>query len=109
MGGKLAASFAFLMKLLWSGAHSSHAPTKLKSVMSMKANQFSGFAQHDAQEFMVELLDGLHEVRLCRTFSVGFVVMFQFQLTDLYCYHTLYSVTLSIIYSGCIFHLFICV
>ncbi|XP_068242190.1 ubiquitin carboxyl-terminal hydrolase 19-like [Palaemon carinicauda] len=61
MGGKLASSFAFLMKLLWSGTFRSHAPTKLKSVMSMKANQFSGFAQHDAQEFMVELLDGLHE------------------------------------------------
>ncbi|KAK7077081.1 Ubiquitin carboxyl-terminal hydrolase 19 [Halocaridina rubra] len=61
MGGKLAVSFAFLMKLLWSGTCRSHAPSKLKSMMSMKANQFSGFAQHDAQEFMVELLDGLHE------------------------------------------------
>lgn len=61
MGGKLAVSFANLMKLLWSGTIPSHAPTKLKSMMSMKANQFSGFAQHDAQEFMVELLDGLHE------------------------------------------------
>lgn len=61
MGGKLAVSFAILMKLLWSGSLRSHAPTKLKSMMSMKANQFSGFAQHDAQEFMVELLDGLHE------------------------------------------------
>lgn len=61
MGGKLAISFAILMKLLWSGTIPSHAPTKLKSMMSMKANQFSGFAQHDAQEFMVELLDGLHE------------------------------------------------
>lgn len=65
MGGKLAISFANLMKLLWSGTIPSHAPTKLKSMMSMKANQFSGFAQHDAQEFMVELLDGLHEVNCC--------------------------------------------
>lgn len=65
MGGKLAVSFACLMKLLWSGSLPSHAPTKLKTIMSLKANQFSGFAQHDAQEFMVELLDGLHEVRGC--------------------------------------------
>lgn len=28
----------------------------------MKASQFTGFAQHDAQEFMAFLLDGLHEV-----------------------------------------------
>merc|ERR1739838_785177 len=61
MGGKLAIAFAILMKLVWSGNFRSHAPTKLKSMMSIKANQFSGFAQHDAQEFMVELLDGLHE------------------------------------------------
>lgn len=62
MGGKLAISFAVLMKFLWSGNTRSYAPSKLKGVMSLKANQFSGFAQHDAQEFMVELLDGLHEV-----------------------------------------------
>ncbi|KAK3877709.1 hypothetical protein Pcinc_017596 [Petrolisthes cinctipes] len=61
MGGKLAGSFAQLMKVLWSGTQPSIAPMKLKSMMSVKANQFSGFAQHDAQEFMVELLDGMHE------------------------------------------------
>ena len=61
MGGKLAVAFAVLMKSMWSGTIRSYAPTKLKGVMSIKANQFSGFAQHDAQEFMVELLDGLHE------------------------------------------------
>ena len=60
-GGRLAVAFAVLMKTAWSSANRSFAPSKLKSVMSMKANQFSGFAQHDAQEFMVELLDGLHE------------------------------------------------
>lgn len=72
MGGKLAVSFAVLAKQLWSGPNRSYAPVKLKSMMSMKANQFSGFAQHDAQEFMVELLDGLHEVSIlinCTTYE----------------------------------------
>lgn len=27
----------------------------------MKASQFAGYAQHDAQEFLAFLLDGLHE------------------------------------------------
>lgn len=29
--------------------------------MASKASQFTGYAQHDAQEFMAFLLDGLHE------------------------------------------------
>ena len=33
-----------------------------QSIISAKASQFMGFAQHDAQEFMAFLLDGLHEV-----------------------------------------------
>uniref|UniRef100_A0A6A7FSR5 ubiquitinyl hydrolase 1 n=2 Tax=Hirondellea gigas TaxID=1518452 RepID=A0A6A7FSR5_9CRUS len=60
-GGRLAVAFALLMKVAWNNQNRSFAPAKLKAVMSLKANQFSGFAQHDAQEFMVELLDGLHE------------------------------------------------
>ncbi|KAF2361453.1 Zinc finger MYND-type [Trinorchestia longiramus] len=60
-GGKLAVAFAVLMRIAWTNGNRSFAPTKLKAVMSLKANQFSGFAQHDAQELMVEMLDGLHE------------------------------------------------
>uniref|UniRef100_T1J592 ubiquitinyl hydrolase 1 n=1 Tax=Strigamia maritima TaxID=126957 RepID=T1J592_STRMM len=60
-GGKLATSFATLMRTLWSGSHKSYSPSKLKNLISLKANQFTGFLQHDAQEFMAFLLDGLHE------------------------------------------------
>lgn len=61
MGGKLAVAFAVLLKVLWSGTQNSYAPSKLKTLIGMKAIQFTGFAQHDAQEFMAFLLDGLHE------------------------------------------------
>ncbi|XP_048740346.2 ubiquitin carboxyl-terminal hydrolase 19-like isoform X2 [Ostrea edulis] len=61
MGGKLAVSYAVLLRMLWSGKHYSYAPSKLKSLVAQKASQFNGFAQHDAQEFMAFFLDGLHE------------------------------------------------
>ncbi|ELU00773.1 hypothetical protein CAPTEDRAFT_224225 [Capitella teleta] len=60
-GGKLAVHFAYLMRNIWSGSHRSFAPTKLKALVGSKWNQFMGYAQHDAQEFMAFLLDGLHE------------------------------------------------
>ncbi|XP_072023222.1 ubiquitin carboxyl-terminal hydrolase 19-like [Amphiura filiformis] len=60
-GGHMVLSFAVLMRLLWSGKFRSYAPLKLKTVIATKASQFMGFAQHDAQEFMAFLLDGLHE------------------------------------------------
>ncbi|XP_060582154.1 ubiquitin carboxyl-terminal hydrolase 19-like isoform X2 [Ruditapes philippinarum] len=60
-GGKLAVCFAVLCKVLWSGKHFSYAPSKLKNLVAQKASQFTGFAQHDSQEFLAFLLDGLHE------------------------------------------------
>lgn len=61
MHGELAVAFAVLVSWLWSGRQRSFAPSRLKSLISIKAPQFTGFAQHDAQEFMAFLLDGLHE------------------------------------------------
>lgn len=61
-GGSLAVSFAVILRQLWSGQRDSIEPSNLKSLLSNKASQFSGYAQHDAQEFMAFLLDGLHEV-----------------------------------------------
>uniref|UniRef100_A0A672IQR3 ubiquitinyl hydrolase 1 n=1 Tax=Salarias fasciatus TaxID=181472 RepID=A0A672IQR3_SALFA len=34
---------------------------RLPAIVASKASQFTGYAQHDAQEFMAFLLDGLHE------------------------------------------------
>ena len=39
------------------------ADVLFQNLIAQKASQFTGFAQHDAQEFMAFLLDGLHEVR----------------------------------------------
>ncbi|XP_052833808.1 ubiquitin carboxyl-terminal hydrolase 19 [Octopus bimaculoides] len=60
-GGQLASAFAVLLRCLWSGKYTSYQPSKLKNLVAMKASVFTGFAQHDAQEFMAFLLDMLHE------------------------------------------------
>ncbi|XP_051906643.1 ubiquitin carboxyl-terminal hydrolase 19 isoform X2 [Hippocampus zosterae] len=60
-GGRLAIGFAVLLRALWKGTHHAFQPSKLKAIVASKANQFTGYAQHDAQEFMAFLLDGLHE------------------------------------------------
>lgn len=39
----------------------SHFGSCIQAIVASKASQFTGYAQHDAQEFMAFLLDGLHE------------------------------------------------
>lgn len=34
---------------------------RFQNLVAQKQTQFAGYAQHDAQEFMAFLLDGLHE------------------------------------------------
>jgi ubiquitin C-terminal hydrolase len=58
--GKLAKEFAALLKEMWSGA-TCIAPINFKYAIGQFAPQFSGFAQHDSQELIAYLLDGLHE------------------------------------------------
>lgn len=60
-GGRLAQAYAELMEDMWLGASSSVAPSRVKDVVSRHAPQFRGYQQHDSQELMSYLLDGLHE------------------------------------------------
>lgn len=62
MKGMIADTWGNLTKQLWAGG-GSHviAPRELKSTIAKFAPQFGGGAQHDFQEFMAFLLDGLHE------------------------------------------------
>lgn len=60
-GGKLATSYAELMKEIWLGRDKVLKPNKFKHQLSTFAPQFSGGHQHDAQELLSFLLDGIHE------------------------------------------------
>jgi len=61
MRGELAHEFAKLVSDVWSGKYKVIAPRSLKRALSKFAPQFSGWQQHDSQEFLAFLLDGLHE------------------------------------------------
>lgn len=63
MGGLVAEAFAQLIREIWStrNSNSSVTPRDFKYTISRFAPQFSGFRQHDSQELLAFLLDGLHE------------------------------------------------
>lgn len=59
--GKLVKEFSKLIRELWSGKSSSVTPRDFKRSLEEFAPQFSGYQQHDSQELLAFLLDGLHE------------------------------------------------
>ncbi|KAK6942516.1 Peptidase C19, ubiquitin carboxyl-terminal hydrolase [Dillenia turbinata] len=61
MNGELALAFGELLRKLWSPGQEPVAPRIFKLKLAKFAPQFSGFNQHDSQEFLAFLLDGLHE------------------------------------------------
>lgn len=61
MHGELALAFGELLRKLWSSGRTTIAPRAFKGKLARFAPQFSGYNQHDSQELLAFLLDGLHE------------------------------------------------
>ncbi|EEF43462.1 ubiquitin carboxyl-terminal hydrolase 9 [Ricinus communis] len=61
MHGELALAFGDLLRKLWSSGRTTFAPRVFKGKLALFAPQFSGYNQHDSQELLAFLLDGLHE------------------------------------------------
>ncbi|KAG9454564.1 hypothetical protein H6P81_007468 [Aristolochia fimbriata] len=59
--GELAIAFGELLRQMWSSEKASIAPRTFKMKLARFASQFSGYNQHDSQELLAFLLDGLHE------------------------------------------------
>ncbi|XP_057721233.1 ubiquitin carboxyl-terminal hydrolase 5 isoform X4 [Arachis stenosperma] len=61
MVGELALAFGELLRKLWAPGRTPIAPRPFKAKLARFAPQFSGHNQHDSQELLAFLLDGLHE------------------------------------------------
>jgi hypothetical protein len=61
MKGDVAQAYGELIHEMWSGRIGSCAPKSLKHSVARYAPRFTGYKQHDSQEFMLFLLDSLHE------------------------------------------------
>jgi ubiquitin carboxyl-terminal hydrolase 4/11 len=61
--GALAKSYGSLLHSLFptTATSTSYAPREFKHKIALHAPAFSGYAQHDTQELLAFLLDGLHE------------------------------------------------
>ncbi|KII87454.1 hypothetical protein PLICRDRAFT_699818 [Plicaturopsis crispa FD-325 SS-3] len=62
MHGAIAEAFGALLTRIWTASGStSYSPREFKQALQRFAPQFSGYQQHDSQELVAFLLDGLHE------------------------------------------------
>lgn len=61
MKGRLAQLYGKLITSLWDGTNRNLPPVELRYTLAKYAPQFNGCQQHDAQELLAFLLDGLHE------------------------------------------------
>lgn len=61
MRGEIAEAFGRLIAKLWSGTCNSFCPRDFKNTIGRFNSSFNGYQQHDTQELLASLLDGLHE------------------------------------------------
>jgi len=59
--GRLAENYARFLDDMWKSDKNLLCALDLKKVISGKVDQFRGVDQHDSQEFLLHLLDGIHE------------------------------------------------
>ena len=59
--GEVTEQLATLLKSLWSLQYEPEISSKFKALVEKNASQYNGSSQHDAQEFLLWLLDQVHE------------------------------------------------
>ncbi|KAF7729447.1 CSN-associated deubiquitinating enzyme Ubp12 [Apophysomyces ossiformis] len=61
MGGEVAKAYGALIEKLWGASSNTIAPREFKFTIGRFNTAFMGYQQHDSQELLSFLLDGLHE------------------------------------------------
>ncbi|THV02554.1 hypothetical protein K435DRAFT_345687 [Dendrothele bispora CBS 962.96] len=59
--GALTGGFAQLLRMMWSGDMPYLTPADFRRTVCLQNSQYNGTDQHDSQEFLSFLLDGIHE------------------------------------------------
>ena len=59
--GELAKQYAKLLRKLWSGRYNALAPREFRIALATFCPLLQDMGQHDTQEFLMTLMDGLHE------------------------------------------------
>eukprot|EP00106_Octopus_bimaculoides_P013296 XP_014780738.1 PREDICTED: ubiquitin carboxyl-terminal hydrolase 15-like [Octopus bimaculoides] len=59
--GEVTEQLGILLRSIWSGKYNPDISNDFKTVIGKYNSQFKGFNQHDAQEFLLWLLDQVHE------------------------------------------------
>ena len=59
--GELTESFVELLRSLWHRKYHPDLSLKFKQLVAKHGTQYDGYDQHDAQEFLLWLLDKVHE------------------------------------------------
>ena len=60
-GGKIAFIYRKLLEDLWKGDENAINPSYFKNIFALFVKKFSGYAQQDSNEFLIYLLDKIHE------------------------------------------------
>ena len=60
-GGKIAFIYRKLLEDLWKGDENAINPSYFKNIFAQFVKKFSGYAQQDSNEFLIYLLDKIHE------------------------------------------------
>lgn len=59
--GEVTEKLAILLQNLWSSQYNAQISSDFKAIVGQHGLQYRGYAQHDAQEFLLWLLDKVHE------------------------------------------------
>ena len=104
--GELTQHLAQLLKSLWMRKYAPSISSDLKAIVGKYGPQYRGYSQHDAQEFLLWLLDKIHEdlnIAAKKKYKANKVILFKLVLKQALNYSHQYGCISRLTYYAC-FH-----